>query len=182
MWCEWVECGLNPCSASHISHRLSMQGVLKCSLYLSDIVPPSIRSTGSSERSVILHKSISLQCMASGIPAPSITWLRDGRPVSTAQGHLKVTFQLRRSTALPCPGILSYSPVPDIQHLFQLTRLRHPSVFLCRQLESASRVLKIVKAALEDAGRYTCVATNAAGEAQQHIRLSVHGMRYGLSR
>ncbi|KAG5850585.1 hypothetical protein ANANG_G00084020 [Anguilla anguilla] len=93
-------------------------------------VPPSIRSTGSSERSVILHKSVTLQCVASGIPAPSITWLKDGRPVSTAQGHLK--------------------------------------------LESAGRVLKIVKAALEDAGRYTCVATNAAGEAQQHVRLSVH--------
>lgn len=28
---------------------------------------------------------------------------------------------------------------------------------------------------MEDAGRYTCVATNAAGEAQQHLRLHVHG-------
>ncbi|XP_036375886.1 hemicentin-1 [Megalops cyprinoides] len=93
-------------------------------------VPPSIRSTGPSERSVVLHKSISLQCVASGIPMPTITWLKDGRPVSTAQGHLK--------------------------------------------LESAGRVLQIVKAVLEDAGKYTCVATNAAGEAQQHIRLSVH--------
>ncbi|KAI1891477.1 hypothetical protein AGOR_G00144220 [Albula goreensis] len=93
-------------------------------------VPPSIRSTGPSERSVVLHKSITLQCVASGIPAPSITWLKDGRPVNTAQEHLK--------------------------------------------LESAGRVLEIVKAFLEDAGKYTCVATNAAGEAQQHIRLSVH--------
>lgn len=43
------------------------------------------------------------------------------------------------------------------------------------QLESAGRLLKVTEARLEDSGRYTCLATNAAGEAQQHIRLSVHG-------
>lgn len=43
------------------------------------------------------------------------------------------------------------------------------------QLESAGRVLKVSEAKLEDSGKYTCLATNAAGEAQQHIRLSVHG-------
>ncbi|ROL43461.1 Hemicentin-1, partial [Anabarilius grahami] len=90
----------------------------------------AIRSTGPAERSVVLHTSISLQCVVSGIPAPSITWLKDGRPVDTTQEFLK--------------------------------------------LESAGRVLHIKKARLEDAGKYTCVATNAAGEAQQHIRLSVH--------
>jgi len=43
------------------------------------------------------------------------------------------------------------------------------------QLESSGRVLQVAEALLEDAGRYTCVAINAAGEAQQHIRLRVHG-------
>ncbi|KAG8003177.1 Hemicentin-1, partial [Nibea albiflora] len=93
-------------------------------------VPPSIRTTGPAERAVVLHKSISLECISNGIPPPSITWLKDGRPVDTTQGHLK--------------------------------------------LESAGRLLKITEARLEDSGRYTCLATNAAGEAQQHIRLSVH--------
>ncbi|XP_068563703.1 hemicentin-1 [Cebidichthys violaceus] len=93
-------------------------------------VPPSIRTTGSAERSVVLHKPISLECISSGIPLPSITWLKDGRPVDTTQGHLK--------------------------------------------LESAGRMLKVTEARLEDSGKYTCLATNAAGEAQQHIRLSVH--------
>lgn len=36
-------------------------------------------------------------------------------------------------------------------------------------------MLKVTKAKLEDSGKYTCLATNAAGESQQHIRLSVHG-------
>ncbi|KAK3506808.1 hypothetical protein QTP70_028372 [Hemibagrus guttatus] len=93
-------------------------------------VPPSIRSTGSTERSVVLHNPVSLQCVVSGVPAPSITWLKDGRPVDTTQVLLK--------------------------------------------LESGGRVLHIKEARAEDAGKYTCVATNAAGEAQQNIRLSVH--------
>ncbi|KAJ7986246.1 hypothetical protein DPEC_G00337960 [Dallia pectoralis] len=93
-------------------------------------VPPSIRATGLSERAVVLHKPISLQCISSGVPLPSLTWLKDGRPVDTSQDHLK--------------------------------------------LESAGRTLQIIEARLEDAGKYTCVATNAAGEAQQHIHLSVH--------
>ncbi|MBN3302329.1 HMCN1 protein, partial [Amia calva] len=95
-------------------------------------VPPGIRSTGPSERSVTVHNPVTLQCVANGIPSPAITWLKDGRPVNTARGNIK--------------------------------------------LESAGRVLHIIKTLLEDAGRYTCVATNAAGEAQQHVHLSVHGL------
>ncbi|XP_019412229.1 PREDICTED: hemicentin-1 isoform X1 [Crocodylus porosus] len=97
-------------------------------------VPPTIKSTGSSERSVVIYKPTTLQCIANGIPSPSITWLKDGQPVNTARGNIR--------------------------------------------LESSSRILQIAKALLEDAGKYTCVATNAAGEAQQHIRLHVHEPPY----
>ncbi|KAL2089466.1 hypothetical protein ACEWY4_014154 [Coilia grayii] len=93
-------------------------------------VPPSIRSTGPVERSVVLQRPMSLQCVATGIPSPSITWLKDGRPVDATQEYLK--------------------------------------------LESGGKTLHIPQARLEDAGKYTCVATNPAGEAQQHIRLHVH--------
>ncbi|KAB1258940.1 Hemicentin-1 [Camelus dromedarius] len=94
-------------------------------------VPPTIKSSGPYERAVVKHKPMALQCIASGIPHPSITWLKDGQPVSTAQGNLKI--------------------------------------------QSSGRVLQIARALMEDAGRYTCVATNAAGETQQHIQLHVHG-------
>ncbi|XP_009081115.1 PREDICTED: LOW QUALITY PROTEIN: hemicentin-1-like, partial [Acanthisitta chloris] len=93
-------------------------------------VPPTIKSTGPSERAVVIHKPVMLQCIASGIPSPSITWLKDGQPVNTARGNIR--------------------------------------------LESSGRVLQVGQALLEDAGQYTCVATNAAGEAQQHVRLHVH--------
>ncbi|XP_019355735.1 hemicentin-1 isoform X2 [Alligator mississippiensis] len=97
-------------------------------------VPPTIKSTGSSERSVVIYNPTTLQCIANGIPSPSITWLKDGQPVNTARGNIR--------------------------------------------LESSSRILQIAKALLEDAGKYTCVATNAAGEAQKHIRLHVHEPPY----
>ncbi|KAL8178143.1 UNVERIFIED_CONTAM: Hemicentin-1 [Gekko kuhli] len=93
-------------------------------------VPPAIKSTGPSERSVVIHKPVKLQCIANGIPTPSITWLKDGRPVNTARENIR--------------------------------------------LESSGRILQIARALVEDAGRYTCVATNAAGEAQQHIRLHIY--------
>ncbi|XP_023559876.1 hemicentin-1 [Octodon degus] len=93
-------------------------------------VPPTIKPSGLSERVVVKHKPVTLQCIANGIPNPSITWLKDDQPVNTAQGNLK--------------------------------------------MQSSGRVLQIAKALLEDAGRYTCVATNAAGESQQHTRLHVH--------
>uniref|UniRef100_H0XAK9 Hemicentin 1 n=1 Tax=Otolemur garnettii TaxID=30611 RepID=H0XAK9_OTOGA len=93
-------------------------------------VPPTIKPSGLSERAVVKYKPVTLQCIANGIPNPSITWLKDGQPVNTAQGNLKI--------------------------------------------QSSGRVLQIAKALLEDAGRYTCVATNAAGETQQRIQLHVH--------
>uniref|UniRef100_A0A670IF80 Hemicentin 1 n=1 Tax=Podarcis muralis TaxID=64176 RepID=A0A670IF80_PODMU len=49
------------------------------------------------------------------------------------------------------------------------------SFSVLEQLESSGRILQIARALMEDAGRYTCVATNAAGEAQQHVRLHVYG-------
>ncbi|XP_029819877.1 hemicentin-1, partial [Manacus vitellinus] len=93
-------------------------------------VPPTIKSTGPSERAVVIHKPVTLQCIASGIPSPSITWLKDGQPVNTARGNLR--------------------------------------------LESSGRALQVGRALPQDAAHYTCVATNAAGEAQQHVRLHVH--------
>ncbi|XP_013377196.1 PREDICTED: hemicentin-1 isoform X3 [Chinchilla lanigera] len=93
-------------------------------------VPPTIKASGLSEKAVVKYKPVTLQCIANGIPNPSITWLKDDQPVNTAQGNL--------------------------------------------QIQSSGRVLHIAKALLEDAGRYTCVATNAAGETQQHTQLHVH--------
>lgn len=47
---------------------------------LSD--PPRIKGSGvPAEVSVVVNNVLELQCEASGIPAPSLTWLKDGRPL-----------------------------------------------------------------------------------------------------
>ncbi|XP_077758048.1 hemicentin-1 isoform X2 [Canis aureus] len=116
--------GLYRCVATNIA------GDRKKEFEVTVHVPPTIKSSGPSERAIVKYKPITLQCIANGIPNPSITWLKDGQPVNTAQGNLKI--------------------------------------------QSSGRVLQIAKALMEDAGRYTCVATNAAGETRQHLQLHVH--------
>lgn len=63
-------------------------------LFPLNLVPPTIKSSGLSERAVLKYKPITLQCIANGIPNPSITWLKDGQPVNTAQGNLKVSMNV----------------------------------------------------------------------------------------
>ncbi|XP_026558988.1 hemicentin-1 [Pseudonaja textilis] len=93
-------------------------------------VSPTIKMSGPSERFVVMHKPVTLQCIVNGIPIPSITWLKDNQPVNTARDNIG--------------------------------------------LESLGRILQIAKTLKEDAGKYTCTATNAAGEAQQSIYLNVY--------
>ncbi|ETE68709.1 Hemicentin-1, partial [Ophiophagus hannah] len=93
-------------------------------------VSPTIKMSGPSERFVVIHKPVTLQCIVNGIPIPSITWLKDNKPVNTARDNIG--------------------------------------------LESLGRILQIAKTLKEDAGKYTCTATNAAGEAQQSIYLHVY--------
>ncbi|KAG8436526.1 hypothetical protein GDO86_007581 [Hymenochirus boettgeri] len=79
--------------------------------------------------SVLMDKSITMQCIASGVPNPHITWLKDELPLNIANGNIN--------------------------------------------MESFGHSLQFKKTFLEDAGKYTCVATNAAGEAKQIIWLNV---------
>lgn len=54
--------------------------------HLSVLVPPSI--IGQVEEpenvSVVVKNPVALSCEASGIPLPSITWLKDGQPIKTS--------------------------------------------------------------------------------------------------
>lgn len=44
--------------------------------------PPHIEgSGGTAEVSVVVNNVLELHCEASGIPTPSLTWLKDGRPL-----------------------------------------------------------------------------------------------------
>uniref|UniRef100_A0A3Q2YR82 Hemicentin 1 n=1 Tax=Hippocampus comes TaxID=109280 RepID=A0A3Q2YR82_HIPCM len=110
------------------------------------VQPPSIRSTGTAERAVVLHKTINLECISSGIPAPTMTWLKDGRPVDTSQEHLKITWSKDGRPLTSAAG---------------MTLLKR------------GQVLEIERAQLSDAGIYRCIAVNLAGVAEISHSLQV---------
>lgn len=59
---------------------MSKEVFLSFLISLSD--PPSIKGSGAPEEvSVVVNNVLELQCEASGIPTPSLTWLKDGRPL-----------------------------------------------------------------------------------------------------
>ncbi|KAJ8379625.1 hypothetical protein SKAU_G00004030 [Synaphobranchus kaupii] len=91
--------------------------------------PPSIRgSSEGSEMSVVLGFPTMLPCEAEGVPAPSLTWLKDGRPIVSSA---------------------------------RLTYTR------------GGQALHLGAALGDDAGQYTCRATNAAGTAHMQYMLRV---------
>lgn len=54
------------------------------------------------EVSVIVNNVLELQCEASGIPMPSLTWLKDGRPLTDGLRVLQGGEVLRVASAQVC--------------------------------------------------------------------------------
>lgn len=50
---------------------------------LLQTVRPSISSSTQDEETVTRGGDITLQCEADGVPRPAISWMKDGRPLST---------------------------------------------------------------------------------------------------
>lgn len=49
--------------------------------------PPHIEGSGvPAQVSVVVNNVLELQCKATGIPMPSLTWLKDGRPLPQTDG------------------------------------------------------------------------------------------------
>ncbi|KAG7265214.1 LOW QUALITY PROTEIN: hypothetical protein CRUP_009101, partial [Coryphaenoides rupestris] len=154
-------------------------------------VPPSIRATGPSERSVVLHKAISLRVSPSG-PAPSITWLKDGRPVDTAQEHLKLESvgrvlqvtqaRLEDSGRYSCRGHeCSRGVFPNSGEIINQTILSGFSTQLeCKATGSPAPAITVVQRMppSDEHGRgrraLPLVALNVAGSAEISYRLQVH--------
>lgn len=58
-------------------------------LCLFPLVPPSISSKGGMI-TVVVNEPVRLECEASGVPMPSLTWLKEGRPVSSFSDGVQV--------------------------------------------------------------------------------------------
>jgi hemicentin len=68
--------------------RIEASIIVSHSLSLSPKVRPSITNSGGHrpEITVIRGKSISLECEVQGIPQPTVTWMKDGRPLTKGKG------------------------------------------------------------------------------------------------
>ncbi|NWV14212.1 HMCN1 protein, partial [Ptilonorhynchus violaceus] len=117
-------------SAQYTCRVSSAAGAAEKLYHVDVYVPPSIAGYQQMPEniSIVEKNPISLVCEASGIPLPAITWLKNGRPI-TSNNSVRIL--------------------------------------------SGGRTLRLGPAGADDAGLYTCVVTNAAGEARKDFRLSV---------
>ncbi|XP_037392153.1 hemicentin-2 isoform X1 [Pygocentrus nattereri] len=215
------------------SVRLRDQGVFECSarnsagthsrqFRLTVQVPPTIRrSSDSSEVTAVLGSSTVLLCEAEGNPNPSITWLKDGRPIMSSpqltysQGRrtLRVgatrsedagTYTCRASSPagtalahytlsiLVPPQIEGASTSLSFESGEHKVRINETLTLSClakgfpepaiqwfkdgQVLEvspAAGHLLQIERVSLSDTGRYTCVASNSAGEDRRDFHITV---------
>ncbi|MEJ1270154.1 hypothetical protein NN561_000975 [Cricetulus griseus] len=161
---EKADAGLYTCMASNVA------GIAKKDYNLQVYIRPSIANSGSHspESIVIRGKSISLECEAQGIPQPTVTWMKDGRPLTKGKG-VEILDEGR---------ILQLKNV----HVSDTGRYVCVAVNVAGMTDKrfdlsvhGGRMLRLMQTRPEDAGQYTCIVRNAAGEERKMFGLSVLG-------
>lgn len=132
------------------------------SLTLLVPVSPTIAGSGPDgsveEVTVTVSSPTSLLCEAQSYPPALVTWLRDGSPFESSHN------------ARVLPGLTPGVTVKTSESVRSL-------VYGCFIISASTggRTLQILNAKEEDAGRYTCMATNEAGETLKHYEVKVFG-------
>uniref|UniRef100_A0A0M3KE33 Ig-like domain-containing protein n=1 Tax=Anisakis simplex TaxID=6269 RepID=A0A0M3KE33_ANISI len=117
--------------------------------------PPVISPTTLSDYTTVEGDRIEMRCLANANPPPVITWSRKGIPVSEDMVGIHVTEDSEQK--ILCGSSLH-------QHAGELNY--EPKII-------SDGTLVIENVVNDDAGHYTCKASNAAGDADKVIRLSV---------
>lgn len=100
----------------------------------------------------------SLLCEAQSYPPALVTWLRDGSPFESGRDARVLPGDWTPTAAMALAG--------EARELTVVSVLSPPA---------GRRTLQILSAKVEDAGRYTCVASNEAGDTLKHYQLKVLG-------
>lgn len=133
-------------------------------------VPPVIASRGGTV-TVLVNEPARLECEATGVPLPSLTWLKDGSPVASVLHGLQVVINSHLIQMYHVMWVLwPYNMVTHLWYLCQRVWFTSHS-----QVLSEGRVLSLHSALVSDTGTYTCVAVNAGGEQQRQYDLRVYG-------
>ncbi|WKY14383.1 hypothetical protein Q1695_000157 [Nippostrongylus brasiliensis] len=180
--------GKYTCKASNEAGSSNIDLVLKV------LVPPKIdKSNIIGNPLAIVERKIYLECPVSGIPQPTVSWVKDGVPVDMSDSRLvlaqsnqtfgielvKESDQARYTCiAVNKGGTIEQDfvlevltpPVLDTVSVNSVTRREGEAVSL---ILSDGRRLQISSASLTDAGTYTCVAANRAGESTLDFNLEI---------
>ncbi|XP_067825529.1 hemicentin-1-like [Heptranchias perlo] len=187
-------------------------------------VTPKIKNGGGRPTEISLTRGagVTLECNALGVPRPTLTWMKDGRPVVSRRGiqvenegqSLKVQraqeHHTGRYTCLAVnvagqsdrkfdlsvrvpPAIIGETGAPEnistllsnsVTLICEASGVPPPAFNWFRngspivpsskiQVLSGGRTLQLTRVLGGDAGRYACVASNAAGEAGKDFHLDV---------
>jgi len=119
-------------------------------------VPPAIDEANlvDSPR-IVVNRSVLLECPVSGSPAPRVHWLKNGAPLTTTAG-VGVA-----DVGVANVGVAGVG-VADVGVAGVGVRVD-------------GRTLEIARARTGDSGRYTCIASNEAGQLRRSFDLQVLG-------
>ncbi|KAF3823359.1 hypothetical protein GH733_010795, partial [Mirounga leonina] len=145
-------------------------------------VPPNIMGE-EQNISVLISQAVELLCQSDAIPPPTLTWLKDGRPLLKKPGLsisengtvLKIEeAQVQDTGRYTCEAT---NVAGKTEKNYNVNIWGSPvladSAGRVRTL-SGGRQLQISVAEKSDAGLYTCVASNVAGTAKKDYSLQVY--------
>ncbi|RXN18375.1 hemicentin-2 isoform X1 [Labeo rohita] len=155
---------------------------------LTVLEPPKISGSSSPEEQLIAVDSVlELECIATGLPPPTLSWLKDGRPLQDSMAIIERDGQLLRinkvqvedavpptllgsndvrTVSVPAKGHLTLEcqtdsdPPPEIEWYKDDVKLQ-----LGGRIQSIAggQYLEIQDVRTQDSGQYSCVVTNIAG-------------------
>lgn len=213
-------------TGQYVCKATNVAGQVDKNFHLNIYVPPSI--DGPSEETFVetISSPVTFACDATGIPPPSLTWLKNGYPIENSESLEMHIFsggsklQIARSQEsdsgtymcvasnvegkahksyhliIQVPPSISGSEMPteigvlfneSIQLECQVQGNPSPTIQWLKDgeiidsstnyslsISSNRRTLTVAAAEITDSGKYTCVATNSAGEEDKIFNLNVY--------
>ncbi|XP_014387685.1 PREDICTED: LOW QUALITY PROTEIN: hemicentin-2 [Myotis brandtii] len=180
--------GVYTCVATNLAGESRRDAVLKV------LVPPNIEPVPAN-KAVLENASVTLECLASGVPPPDISWFKGRQPVSarkgvtvSADGRVLLIERARPSDAGSYRCVASnVAGRTELQYGLRVNG-ELPTLLWLKdgnpvstagtsglQVFPGGRTLTLASARASDSGTYSCVAVSAVGEDRRDIALHVHG-------
>ncbi|RMC08359.1 hypothetical protein DUI87_14601 [Hirundo rustica rustica] len=172
----------------------NLAGSAKKYFNLNVHVPPSVVGTNPENLTVVVNNFISLTCEVTGFPPPDLSWLKNGKPISSnsntfivpelslgslpsapsikAQGGTSVTvLNVRVGTPVTLDCESNAIPAPVITWSKNGRAIPDSAA---AEVLADGQTLWIKAAEVSDTGQYVCKAINIAGRDDKNFHLNVY--------